>query len=477
MGGCGFIVEDDHECGGKRGIKHVIDDIGIGIAQFLICFIGGAIWAADGSELLIIGSVTRSVAGEWDLGSWQRGSLSSLVFVGVLVGNTISGPFGDTFGRRWPVLLSFLGIALFSVLSASATHYYMLLMIRMLLGVSFGFGQPSYNTLLNEFVPGRWKVTMNGMAQSMFAIGELYAAILIWWSDPAMKHLDWRWLCIMGAIPSAVGFVLCWFLLHESPSFLASKGKDKEARDVLESVKSLNKADHVSTDFECEISPEVNAVGYIYSRQLISTTFTMIYSCFVLNLVCYGTMYALPQVMTEVDMGYGPAVGLIVGSFWELLGYVVSGLLGAAMGSKKLVLVYLTATALSLISFTLGANREGVLFGTLLQGGFLGLKVMVNVGFVAVYLVCAQVYPVATRNTGVAACISGGRLGSIAAPLLYEKIAEVGGWQTYFLMMACALAVNYMPMYFLDSDSDPEEKFREAVPLNDEKTKSETSAF
>eukprot|EP00930_Biecheleria_cincta_P101818 TRINITY_DN93467_c0_g1_i1.p1 TRINITY_DN93467_c0_g1~~TRINITY_DN93467_c0_g1_i1.p1 ORF type:complete len:477 (-),score=70.43 TRINITY_DN93467_c0_g1_i1:146-1576(-) len=474
----GFIVEDDKECGGTRGIKHVIDDIGFGVAQILICFIGGAIWAADGSELLIIGSVTRSVSGEWGLGSWQRGFLSSLVFCGVLVGNSISGPSGDTFGRRMPVLVSFLGIAMFSVLSASATYYYMLLMIRMMLGVSFGFGQPSYNTLLNELVPGKWRVKMNSMAQSMFAVGELYAAMLIWWSDPSMKHLDWRWLCVMGAIPSAVGFVLCWLLLYESPSFLASKGKEQEARAVLESIKSLNKADHVSTDFECQISPEVNAVGYIYSRELISTTATMIYSCFVLNLVLYGSLYALPQVMTEVDMGYGPAVGLIVGSLWELVGYVASGLLGGGgLDSKKLVLVYLIATALSLISFTLGANREGIVGGTLLQGGYLGLKIMVNVGFVAVYLMCAQVYPVATRNTGVAACIAGGRVGSILAPILFEKIAEVGGWQTYFMIMASALVVNCVPMYFLDTDSDPEEKFRESMPLNDEKLKSETSAF
>lgn len=468
---------NEHDNDGPRGIKHVIEDIGIGKAQFLVCFIGGAIWAADGSEILVIGSVTRSVAGEWGLGSWQRGSLSSLVFVGVLVGNSISGPAGDTVGRRTPVLASFLGIVLFSLLSASANNFWMLLLIRMMLGVSFGFGQPSYNTLVNELSPEKWKLTMNALSQSMFAVGELYAAFLIWWSDPSMKSLDWRWLCAMGAVPSAVGCVLCWFLLLESPFFLASKGKDEQARNVLENIKSLNNADHVSTTFESQTCQEVDALGFIWSRELIGTTLLMIYSCFVLNLVAYGCLYAFPQVMTEVDMGYSPAVGLAVGAFWELSGCSISGLFGAWMDSKSTVLLYLISTALSLISFIVGANREGIVGGILLQGGYFGFKVMITVGFVAVYLMCAQVYPVATRNTGVAACMSSGRIGSIMAPLLFEQVADRSGWQAYFLMMAFALAVNFVPMYLMDTDSDPEDKLLEATPLNDKRGKDETAVL
>ena len=42
----------------------------------------------------IIGSVTRAVSDEWKLNAWQRGSIVSMVFIGVCLGNLLSGKVG-----------------------------------------------------------------------------------------------------------------------------------------------------------------------------------------------------------------------------------------------------------------------------------------------------------------------------------------------------------------------------------------------
>merc|ERR1719265_110436 len=113
---------------------------------------------------------------------------------------------------------------------------------RVLVGVSFGIGQPSWLALSSEIVPVNRRVLMNGMGMILFVIGELYAALLVYEEDPKMKDLRWRWLLLLGAVPSAILGVCACLGLHESPSFLASKGRVNEARKVLDAMRQANGA-------------------------------------------------------------------------------------------------------------------------------------------------------------------------------------------------------------------------------------------
>lgn len=75
-----------------------IDAIGYGRGQLIVSVVGAGIWAADGAELLLISSVTRSIGKEWGLSGSEKGLVVSVVFVGVMVGNLLSGWLGDAVG-------------------------------------------------------------------------------------------------------------------------------------------------------------------------------------------------------------------------------------------------------------------------------------------------------------------------------------------------------------------------------------------
>jgi len=96
---------------GARHISHVVEDIGAGWAQVKFTALTAGVWAADGAELLLLGSVTRSVKEEWNLTPFQQGLVVSIVFLGVLVGNVISGQLGDRFGRKKPIMVSYVAMA------------------------------------------------------------------------------------------------------------------------------------------------------------------------------------------------------------------------------------------------------------------------------------------------------------------------------------------------------------------------------
>eukprot|EP00392_Amoebophrya_sp_AT5.2_P000926 g928.t1 len=201
----------------------------------------GGIWMADGAELLLISSVTKALADEWDLTNVERGSVVSIVFIGVLFGNLLSGKLGDLLGRRIPILLSYGCIFLFSLASAMAVDFYTLICLRFFVGAAFGLGQPSAGALAAEIMPAAWRIFPQVCGQAMFPIGEMYSGFLVAIDDPQMRDLDWRWLITMGALPSIVLGLYAYYELYESPLWLATQpGRQSEAVRMLEKIRAAN---------------------------------------------------------------------------------------------------------------------------------------------------------------------------------------------------------------------------------------------
>eukprot|EP00913_Durusdinium_trenchii_P006869 g6460.t1 len=189
---CWLMPEESEEP--KRSITEVIESLGYGPSQILTCLLVNGSWLADGCELLVLSSISTILATDWDLSPLQQGVLLSSVYVGVLMGNLMSGWVGDRLGRRSAVLLSFPIIALLSVASSLANGFWVLLPLRYFVGFGFGLGQPSAIAILMEVSPGRYRPLNQALAQIAFALGELYCCLVMWFDDPRMIHLHWRTL-------------------------------------------------------------------------------------------------------------------------------------------------------------------------------------------------------------------------------------------------------------------------------------------
>lgn len=466
---------------GAPSLGEVLDRMGLGWAQGRSALLGGSVWMADGSELLLVGTATRAVSQEWGLNAGQRGALVSAVFVGIFLGNIISGPVGDRLGRRLPIISSYISIAVFSILSSTTQSYCQLLLVRVMVGASFGLGQPAATALVSEVSPSWARILVGSLTGMLFTFGELYSAALVWWDDPDMKDLHWRWLLATGCLPSVVGAFLALFFLHESPLWLAAQGRDKEARNILDSMRADNRAHEVSIDFEKvepRNSPDVppmramaEPVAYIYSRRMLYSTLAMIYSCFALNVLFYGTMYAFSQILGDVSAGPSGAVMLLAGAFWELPGSLLAAAFGMLLPRKPVMGIYCVVTALGLVLFAAGAGGSRGGGGTwldraLLHGGFVGIKVFVCVGFTVIYQYSTEIYPTYARTTGNAACKAGGRVGGMLAPLAYEWLAHAtGGFETFFHLIAASVVVDLVLILFL-----PFETFRQQLDAGDDRS-------
>eukprot|EP00927_Polykrikos_kofoidii_P043308 TRINITY_DN37368_c0_g1_i1.p1 TRINITY_DN37368_c0_g1~~TRINITY_DN37368_c0_g1_i1.p1 ORF type:complete len:490 (+),score=53.84 TRINITY_DN37368_c0_g1_i1:119-1588(+) len=430
---------DDHIEKEAPSLGDIIEEIGFGSAQLRQVFLGGGAYFGDGSELLLIAFVTSSVSIEWSLTHVQRGSIVTIVFVGVMFGNLISGLLCDWLGRKGPLLIGYVGLFVFSVASACSIGFLTISLCRFGVGVSFGIGVPAFQTVSTEITPTQWRLIATALGQIMFAAGEIFSAGLLWWDDPELEDLHWRWLLCVASIPSLVFLVLNYYMLVESPRFLAMNGRHAEAKEVLRSLARSNGALVRSFDYaspsafgerKCNaMTAFTRQLTVVFGSDLRMSTFIVVYTCFVLNFSYFGTLYALPRVIGEVKQpGVTRVFQLTTGACMEIMGTISGVAVSSSMGRKQGMRLYLVLQVIAIVSFVLGLPRQEAdgrahhpTSSILLFGGFYSMKVTIMIGFLVVYQYSAEVYPTMARATGCSFCFAGGRIASMTAPLVFER--------------------------------------------------------
>jgi len=444
-------------------VGSVIDAIGMGPYQAKEALLSASVWLADGAELLLIGSVTRAVANDWNLSPTQKGAVVSIVFVGVFAGNLLSGPCSDRFGRRWPVLISYAGVGIFSILSAFTLDFWTLALSRFFVGMAFGFGQPATSTYTIEIAPTAWRTFVYCSGGWLFIVGEAYSAYIIMLDDPSMKDLHWRWLLIVGAIPSVTLTFVAAAFLNESPNWLAAHGREEEAKDVLEKMNRMNGSHCASLEFSAPREERGASgfldlqkhIGVIFGPAMIFTTIVSCFTCFVMNLLFYGGLYAFPQVLSvTVETGTSPAFALLAGALCEGPGYMLALGFDRVMDRRPTLIVTLITLTFCVLAFVHGAvhdNDNGSGRGYLMMHyGYAGYKCFASIVFLFAYQYSTEIYPLGCRAAGSALSIGMGRLGAMTSSLVYEWTTEAfGTWTVFFYILACFLVLDAILVAFL----------------------------
>ena len=104
----------------------------------MVLFLVGGVVFSEGSQMLVMGSITTILKDHWDLSPFARAMMVSIVFVGFGVGNLLSGFIGDRYGRRPSILLGYCLISVSGLLSATVNGAYLMITLRFLVGCGCG---------------------------------------------------------------------------------------------------------------------------------------------------------------------------------------------------------------------------------------------------------------------------------------------------------------------------------------------------
>lgn len=444
----------------RLSLGEVVEQIGFGPTHARYCLTGGGIYVADGAELLLISAITDSVAADWHLTPTLRALLVTVVYFGMMIGNLSGGTLGDRYGRRIVILLSYSLVFVFCFLSSFAQNYVTMCTLRIAVGYGIGLGVPAWNALGAELTPRSWRMVMQSASYVLFTFGELYVCVLILRDDPEMEYLQWRSLIRLGALPGLVCLVTSLVFLYESPSYLALQGRSEEAKTVLK----VNAKDNGCADTNVDFSPVVTSdpvdrptvgsqICVLFGPHLLSTTLVCLYTTFMCNVMYYGFIYALTQLLPELqDSDMSAGMDLLIGALWELPGALLGMILGLYVRRKLALKMSLWILSVFLFLFATGISGKG---GTIADAawhvGYYGLKCFVMVLFSAAYVFSTEVYPTSVRTTGAALCVAGGKLGACVSPLAFEYLDEVLGatwffWITLVLTIFNALIIDFAPV-------------------------------
>ena len=214
----------------------------------LIVAIGGFLMGFDVS---VVSGIVRFVEAEFELGPLQLGWVVSSLSLTAAIGMLASGPLSDRLGRRPVLQIAAVLFAVSAIASAVAPDYLTLVIARMLGGFGVGAALIVAPMYIAEMSPpasrGRF-VSFNqlniviGISAAFFSnyliltLGESGAA---WTEVLRLGEWGWRWMLGIETLP-AVAYLLALSLVPESPRWLAMRGRDAEATEVLGRVAGEN---------------------------------------------------------------------------------------------------------------------------------------------------------------------------------------------------------------------------------------------
>ncbi|CAL9211984.1 unnamed protein product [Musa hybrid cultivar] len=417
---------------------------------FVLCYAGMG-WISEAMEMMLLSFVGPAVQLEWELSSQQESLITSVVFVGMLLGAYSWGIVSDIYGRRMGFLFTALITSVAGFLSSFAPNYWSLIFLRFMVGIGLG-GGPVLASWFLEFIPsphrGKWMVIFS----AFWTIGTIFEASLAW---AIMPRFGWRWLLASSSLPSFL-LLLFYAATPESPRYLCMRGRITDAMQILEQMARANhkalpsgilvsesqleldeKSDHseaahlVGNGWIKSSDEDMNMKASCVStlRRLLSPK--LIRSTLLLWMVFFGnafSYYGIVLLTSELSNGKRACTvkssqpsqsnddslykDVFVTSFAEVPGLIISAAIVDRIGRKLSMSSMLFISCVFLIPLVFPRTGEvttGLLFCA---------RISISASFTIIYIYAPEIYPTSVRASGIGIASSVGRIGGITCPLV-----------------------------------------------------------
>ncbi|KAK8044032.1 sugar transporter [Apiospora rasikravindrae] len=236
--------------------KHKPDPWGKGHIQLYIlatvCFLNSTMSGFDGS---LMGSINVLDNFTSYYGLAQDGAASTgIVFAIFQVGQMCAALFvwvADWLGRKWLIFIGAAGVAIGTIVTATATSLSVFIGGRFLLSFFAQMACSASPLYLVEVAPPQYRGTLAGMYNTFYYFGSILATSAVYGAHKHLSHtnLDWRLpLWLQMVCPGIVAMLIMFF--PESPRWLVGKDRHEEARAFLVKYHANGDANHPLVDLE-----------------------------------------------------------------------------------------------------------------------------------------------------------------------------------------------------------------------------------
>jgi putative MFS transporter len=247
----------------------------------------------DVIDLIVLGSLIPDMLQTKFATGPEAAWIGSATVLGMFIGAAGQGQFSDRWGRKSVYQFNLLLFGIFTILGALAPTVWWLVAARFIAGVGLGGEQPLAFAYAGEYSP-------KAIRGRILAIVHFIGGACVWpiaslFTLYFRDSIGWRgvWIVI------GIGALVVWlfrFWLPESPRYLATHGRGKEALDVLARLGIAGPKEPLTTGAASDTKSDPFGVVFkMFPRRVIAGM--ICFSAFFGVAIGLGTW--LPNIMTE----------------------------------------------------------------------------------------------------------------------------------------------------------------------------------
>src|ERR1700688_275375 len=191
----------------------------------------------DVIDFTILGSLIPFIIKSGFATAGQAAIIGSAAILGMAIGTAGQGEFSDRFGRRFIYQFNLLLFGVFTILGAFAPSLTALVVCRFIAGIGLGAEQPLAFAYAGEYAPKRIRGRILAIVHFIggACVWPIGTALVLLFSTsifPDTAEYVWRGVWILIGVLALIAWV-SRSTCPDSPRYLATHGRGKEALDVL----------------------------------------------------------------------------------------------------------------------------------------------------------------------------------------------------------------------------------------------------
>jgi MFS transporter, putative metabolite:H+ symporter len=207
------------------------DDAPVTTRYWLSIIIFAVTGVVDFFDFFVVGFLVSVLAPKWHLTFGQTSIMLMSAGIGAMLGALASGFLADRFGRK---PLTVAGVMICGLCSGAIAFipedgWVMFAILRFFVGFGLAAGAAAAVPAIVEFAPTRHRTLITSLVVVPIAFGVLSASVTASFLLPVV---GWRGLAAVGFLPVMLA-VLTIFVMPESPRWLISKGRLREAQHSI----------------------------------------------------------------------------------------------------------------------------------------------------------------------------------------------------------------------------------------------------
>ncbi|XP_004522740.1 synaptic vesicle 2-related protein isoform X2 [Ceratitis capitata] len=402
--------ELDIHSGDTYTVQQAVNLLGFGWFHVKLSLLVGLCWMADSMEMTILSIIGPTMQCEWEISTFQKALLTTIVFLGMMISPTFWSQLSDRYGRKSALTFCGVLLVLYGLLSSVAPNFTWLIILRGLVGFSIGC-VPQSVTLYAEFLPSKHK-------------------------GKCVVLMDW---------------------LTESARFHTLNGNNDKAVQVLNQIAKDNNRQmligRLATDFETDSPLQMRT---LFKPELRKKTLLLWFLWMSCAFCYYGLVLISAELFLKDKADAEPNhkcsrfdtkdfMDLMWITFSEFPGIFSTIAVIKRYGKKKTMALQFLIFSGCVSLLTVTKSRiytTSVLF--IARGVISGL-------FQAAYIYTPEIYPNNLRSLGVGGCSTIARIGAMATPFVSQVLLQSSSSGALFVYSLVGLSAAAVCIILPDS--------------------------